>query len=99
MEGREESDSAKVGAGETAAIRADALARADRLENSYGGQLAATLKSHDAAVSRAKQISEFQIRRLPAFPFRDSDTAYMNLVGYLLLRKLALFPKSFNPLF
>lgn len=46
---------AKVGAGGTAAIRADALARADRLENSYGGQLAATLKSHDAAVSRAKQ--------------------------------------------
>lgn len=46
---------AKVGAGGTAAIRADALARADRLENSYGGQLAATLKSHDAAVSRAKE--------------------------------------------
>ena len=51
---RDES-AAKVGSGGTAAIRADALARADRLENSYGGQLAATLKSHDAAVSRAKQ--------------------------------------------
>ncbi len=46
---------AKVGAGETAAIRANALARADRLENSYGGQLAATLKSHDAAVLRANE--------------------------------------------
>jgi hypothetical protein len=46
---------AKVGAGGTAAIRADALAKADRLENSYGGQLVATMKSRDAAVSRANK--------------------------------------------
>lgn len=46
---------AKVGAGGTAQSKTDALARADRMENSYSGQLVATLKSRDAAVSRAKK--------------------------------------------
>lgn len=48
-------DVAKVSAGGTAQSKADALARADRMENSYSGQLVATLKNRDAAVLRVKK--------------------------------------------